>query len=110
MGGRDCLLEDAIAPGFVLYVLDADPAVVLDAPTRAYLHERRAALVEVDEALDRAGTYRAWFETHGCAAALVRPDFYVFGTAATREDVPALVRRLEASLTNPSTSEERPAA
>jgi 2-polyprenyl-6-methoxyphenol hydroxylase-like FAD-dependent oxidoreductase len=108
--GRECLLEDAIEHGFALYVLDADPADVLDEAARAYARARSISLVKVDDALDPARAYRRWFDTHGCVAALVRPDFYVFGTATRTEDVSALVRRLQASLTNTTTSEERSAA
>ncbi|HVW45780.1 MAG TPA: bifunctional 3-(3-hydroxy-phenyl)propionate/3-hydroxycinnamic acid hydroxylase [Solirubrobacterales bacterium] len=32
--------------------------------------------------VDRDGTYAAWFDAHACAAAVVRPDWYLFGTAA----------------------------
>ncbi|MFG1687851.1 bifunctional 3-(3-hydroxy-phenyl)propionate/3-hydroxycinnamic acid hydroxylase [Nonomuraea sp. NPDC049269] len=35
-----------------------------------------------DVVSDVDGTYQAWFAEHGCCAVAVRPDFYVFGTAA----------------------------
>jgi hypothetical protein len=31
---------------------------------------------------DVDGTYRRWFAEYGCVATAVRPDFYVYGTAA----------------------------
>ena len=30
---------------------------------------------------DLGGTYRAWFTAHSCSLAVVRPDWYVYGTA-----------------------------
>ncbi|MEU6844713.1 bifunctional 3-(3-hydroxy-phenyl)propionate/3-hydroxycinnamic acid hydroxylase [Streptomyces sp. NPDC046716] len=50
---------------------------------------RRASVVH-----DVQGTYRVWFAELGCAAAVVRPDFYVFGTANGPDAVTALVREL----------------
>jgi len=38
---------------------------------------RRAGVIAVAES---EGLLQGWFETHRCAGALVRPDFYVFGT------------------------------
>jgi hypothetical protein len=37
------------------------------------------AIVEV---VDVEGIYTAWFDGHGCDAVVVRPDWYVYGTAA----------------------------
>ena len=106
--GRVCLLEDALDGGFVLYALDTDPLGLLDADTAAYLRELKASLVEINEKLDLGNTYRAWFDAHGCAVALVRPDFYVFGTAVTGAETSELVGRLKAALIKQPTPEEKP--
>jgi hypothetical protein len=47
---------------------------------------------------DINGTYSQWFAAHHCAAVLVRPDFYVFGTAASQEEIPSLVMDLQIQL------------
>jgi 2-polyprenyl-6-methoxyphenol hydroxylase-like FAD-dependent oxidoreductase len=109
IGGRTCLLEDAIDASFILYVLDSEVESAIDPDVDAYLRGLGGTTVKTDDALDVTGAYRAWFAAHDCIAALVRPDFYVFGTAARGEDPSALVRRLQRCLTTPSTSEERPA-
>jgi 2-polyprenyl-6-methoxyphenol hydroxylase-like FAD-dependent oxidoreductase len=105
--GRVGLLQDTLARnGFALYALDADPAALLDAGTSAYLTELGCALVRIDGAVDRRRVYREWFAAHACTVALVRPDFYVFGTAATAAQTRELVWRLKAALTNSATREE----
>ncbi|HEY2254830.1 MAG TPA: bifunctional 3-(3-hydroxy-phenyl)propionate/3-hydroxycinnamic acid hydroxylase [Variovorax sp.] len=38
------------------------------------------------------GVVRAWMERHGCHAALVRPDHYVFGAAADAKELAELLR------------------
>lgn len=124
--GRSLLLEDAIGEGFVLYLLADEPAAAADLATApgdpatpgdraapdepaaavapaaaAFLESLGAQTVELTPAVDRAGVYRGWFERHGCVAALVRPDFYVFGTAARASEVSGLVWRLRSALTRP---------
>ncbi len=47
---------------------------------------------------DVNGSYARWFATTGAAVALQRPDFHVFGTAATIEGSAELVRRLRDAL------------
>jgi len=42
----------------------------------------------------------AWLREHGAAAALVRPDHYVYGTAATAADVAELVESFWNDVTN----------
>lgn len=44
------------------------------------------------------GVLAAWFERHGCSAALVRPDHYVFGTASSPAELLALVGQAHAAL------------
>lgn len=59
------------------------------------------AVVTVDDAgpvVDAEGSYRRWFDGHGAAAALQRPDFHVFGTAATAAGAAALVVALRDAL------------
>ncbi|HEX4402026.1 MAG TPA: bifunctional 3-(3-hydroxy-phenyl)propionate/3-hydroxycinnamic acid hydroxylase [Galbitalea sp.] len=50
---------------------------------------------DVQEFNDLDGTYADWFNKLGTAAVLVRPDFYVFGTADDPSSVAALVVRYE---------------
>jgi hypothetical protein len=47
---------------------------------------------------DHDGTYAAWFEDHDCEAAVVRPDWYLFGTADRGERLPELVDATLAAL------------
>jgi 3-(3-hydroxy-phenyl)propionate hydroxylase len=48
--------------------------------------------------IDVDGTYRKWFADHGVVAALQRPDFVLFGTAAEPAQVAALLHSLHDSL------------
>jgi hypothetical protein len=48
--------------------------------------------------VDRDGTYAAWFDEHGCEAAVVRPDWYLFGTADRGERLAELVDATLAAL------------
>lgn len=52
--------------------------------------------------IDVDGTYRSWFEGHGVVAALQRPDFAVFGTAAAVDDVDDLLAALRDALAAPA--------
>jgi 2-polyprenyl-6-methoxyphenol hydroxylase-like FAD-dependent oxidoreductase len=93
------LLEETIGDGFALYALGVDPATLLDADTRKYLGSLGCALVPIDASEDLQQVYREWFADHRCTVALVRPDFYVFGTASTAAETRGLVWRLHDALT-----------
>ena len=51
--------------------------------------------------VDADETYRKWFADRGVVAALQRPDFVLFGTAADAAGAPGLVRALRDVLQNP---------
>jgi 3-(3-hydroxy-phenyl)propionate hydroxylase len=48
--------------------------------------------------IERDGVLSAWFDRHGAIAALVRPDHYVFGAAATIEALRHQISDLQARL------------
>lgn len=52
----------------------------------------------VTELVDFDGVYNAWFDAHGCEAAVVRPDWYLYGTAADAQGLSALLQDLERAL------------
>jgi hypothetical protein len=49
-------------------------------------------------ARDMDGRLTAWLSDHDAEAVLIRPDFYVFGSAASAADVPALLDDLRSQL------------
>ncbi|HEY0934778.1 MAG TPA: bifunctional 3-(3-hydroxy-phenyl)propionate/3-hydroxycinnamic acid hydroxylase [Trebonia sp.] len=57
-----------------------------------------AASAPVTELLDIDGVYDAWFRARDCAAAVVRPDWYLYGTAADAAGLSALLRDMEGAL------------
>ena len=108
--GVEALLDDALGAGFALLVrgpVRRDRAPRTLSPAFFRLGASVAHVVEGDvmppsgaclELADPDGHLGRWFDDHEAAAVLLRPDRYVFGTAATRADIPALVDRLLAAV------------
>jgi 3-(3-hydroxy-phenyl)propionate hydroxylase len=44
------------------------------------------------------GVVAAWMQRHACHAALLRPDHYVYGAAATSPEVEALLAERDTAL------------
>ena len=65
--------------------LDAQAAIRLPLCVVPVGGSRPQALHEQD------GVLASWFKRHGCVAALVRPDHYVYGVAPTLEDIAPLL-------------------
>lgn len=105
-GGRVGLLDDLVGTGWQLLsrrreafeALSQEQRAMLDGLGTHLVHITRAELGTRNFALDLDATYERWFTSLGVDAVLVRPDFYVFGTAATAADVPGLVEPLRARL------------
>jgi 2-polyprenyl-6-methoxyphenol hydroxylase-like FAD-dependent oxidoreductase len=107
--GRTGPLDDVTGTGFVLACRE-DPrtaldAAFLDAIGTQVLHLRPAGTVpagtqagDAPVAIDVDGTYLAYLGAAGAVAALIRPDHYLFGTAATLADLPALIGDLRHQL------------
>jgi 2-polyprenyl-6-methoxyphenol hydroxylase-like FAD-dependent oxidoreductase len=87
-GNRVGRFDDVIGRGFVLIGLDHDPAADLDAAARGFLTRLGAHVVGIGTGCaveDVDGAYRRWFGRLGARAALVRPDFYLFGVGEAGE-------------------------
>jgi 2-polyprenyl-6-methoxyphenol hydroxylase-like FAD-dependent oxidoreductase len=104
LNGREALFDDIVGPGWC--ILACEPHV-LDALTVSHRAAWKAiggsiAAVTVprtDGALeDLDGTYRSWFAAHSCSAAVVRPDWYLYGTAREGHELTALLEQLAHSL------------
>lgn len=103
-------LEDAIKTTGVLMdrrcgtgwrlVIGAGGSADLDTATLATSMPKDVAVVALARPGQREteGVVAAWMQRHGCHAALVRPDHYVFGTATSAEDLQALLAERAAAL------------
>jgi len=88
-GGEAIRLDDFAGTGWQLLTMGS-----VDAPTSAGVTVVRLGgdVHEVDNVL------RRWMATHDCCAALVRPDHYVFGTAASPGEIRALLDEMHRRL------------
>jgi 2-polyprenyl-6-methoxyphenol hydroxylase-like FAD-dependent oxidoreductase len=111
-GGSTGRFDDVVGGGFQLIVADGDPFEHLSRRQRGLLDTLDATVASLDPAArhgvrDCDGRLTAWLSKHNAHAVLVRPDFYVFGGAASPEGVPALLDDLRTQLnlaSNPATS------
>jgi len=97
------LFDDAVGRGFVLVCTDADPYAQLGGEQLATLDLLNVTVVSLDPASacavsDLDGRLTAWLSEKSVSAVLVRPDFYVFGAAASAEDLGALIDDLRSRL------------
>ena len=82
--GRAGLFDDVVGRGWQLLLRDG-PSPAFASPARAAAD--RLALIVASfgaggDTIDLDGTYAQWFDRLGADAVLVRPDFYIFGTAS----------------------------
>jgi flavoprotein hydroxylase len=96
LGPHEGRFDDVVGGGWRL-VLAATQAQVPedDAAWFASIGGRIIRLGEdLEDLEDLEGRYERWFAEHGVVAALQRPDFYLYGTAAYDEDVAGLLAGL----------------
>jgi 2-polyprenyl-6-methoxyphenol hydroxylase-like FAD-dependent oxidoreductase len=110
--GRQGRFDDVVGGGFQLIVASGDPLEHLSDRQRTLLDTLEVAVASLDPAAphgvsDCDGRLTAWLSEHNAHAVLVRPDFYVFGGAASPEGLPALLDDLRTQLhitSTPATS------
>jgi 2-polyprenyl-6-methoxyphenol hydroxylase-like FAD-dependent oxidoreductase len=99
--GRSGLFDDVVGRGFVLVSHLGDPSAILSDASRRFFKSIGGLCVHVGAdapVRDDAGKYAAWFADNQCAVVLVRPDFYIFGTAQTLANAEELVAILREKL------------
>ena len=102
--GQEQRFDDVCGADWVLLVRRPDWLAALDSDDVAAWRAAGGTLVAVglladdddrrsQSVADIRGTYRDWFDQHRCGAVLVRPDWYIYGSAAD----PLALRRLLAA-------------
>jgi 3-(3-hydroxy-phenyl)propionate hydroxylase len=106
-GGQRGRADDVLGWGFTLLARGRDPREVLSDEHQQFLSDLHCQLVPLsgDRATtwcyDADGTYAAFFDQHGVEALLVRPDFVIFGSAMSFDELPGLVEELRTQLGSP---------
>jgi len=103
----EALLDEVTGGGFTLIAAAGDPLEELDGRDRALLDVLAAHVVSLDPGADCGrrdadGRLTSWLRKHGAHAVLVRPDFYVFGSATDAADLPGLIDDLRKQLPLPT--------
>jgi hypothetical protein len=96
--GGEGLFDDVVGRGWALIAADGDPVEQLGDSERDVLRALDATVASLETVRDVDGRLTQWLRRHGAHAVLVRPDFYVFGSAPSPEALPALVRDLQTQL------------
>ncbi|HVP02753.1 MAG TPA: bifunctional 3-(3-hydroxy-phenyl)propionate/3-hydroxycinnamic acid hydroxylase [Solirubrobacteraceae bacterium] len=91
LDGRAGRLDDHTGNGFALIVRDGTGLAALSDAQRAVLDALGVASLRLDAARELDGRTTAWLDEHGAYAVLVRPDLYVFGSAPSAAELPALI-------------------
>ncbi len=99
------LFDHAAGAGWMLVAMGRDALDGIDAETIsgfAAIGGRPVVIGPADALRDTDGIYSGWFAEHRCTAAIVRPDWNVYGTASTAAELTNLLRDLRDALDAPS--------
>ena len=87
-GDRSGLFDDVVGTGWQLLLRSESAPALLSATTKDDLGRLGAVVADFGphgDTNELDGTYGSWFDRLGAEAVLVRPDFYIFGTASLSE-------------------------
>ncbi len=101
-GGRTGRYDDLIEPGFTIVSRAGDARAALGAGQKTFLEAIGATFVSVTDQqtsdasslIDVDGKFIPFLTSHGVEAIIVRPDFYIFGSAPTLADLGGVVDAL----------------
>ncbi len=96
--------DDVVGAGPVVLARSEVTLAELTPSQRAGWERAGGHVATLDGLVDVDGTYTAWFADHGCEAVVVRPDWYLYGTATDAHGLAALLADLRDAL---GTSKER---
>jgi 2-polyprenyl-6-methoxyphenol hydroxylase-like FAD-dependent oxidoreductase len=96
--GREGRFDDLVGRGWALIAAGGDPLEKLGEAQRDVLRALDVKVASLETVSDVDGRMTQWLRGRGAHAVLVRPDFYVFGSVPSREDLPTLVDDLKAQL------------
>ena len=100
-GDRTGRFDDIVGAGWCIAASSTDAVAHLSAAQlEAWeaIGGRIAVFGTASPLADSQGDYAAWFNANSCAAAVVRPDWYVYGTARDGAALAALLNRLQDEL------------
>jgi 2-polyprenyl-6-methoxyphenol hydroxylase-like FAD-dependent oxidoreductase len=106
--GREGRFDDVVGGGFQLIVAGGDPLARLSSSERALIDALDMTVASLDPALplgvrDLDGRLTTWLTEHRVHAVLVRPDFYVFGSSPSSQELSELLQDLRSQLQLTST-------
>lgn len=111
MDGQQTMLDDLTGAAFRIVIggehgditpLSNHPLVRTSEAVVVVVQNNETILIDgVVKGTDKDRLFSKWFALHQCAAALVRPDGYVFGAAATIDDLPNLLDELTSRIAGP---------
>jgi 2-polyprenyl-6-methoxyphenol hydroxylase-like FAD-dependent oxidoreductase len=101
--GRAGRFDDIVGRGFQLIVASDDPLGALSREQRALIGALDICVASLDPIApsgvhDVDGRLTEWLTEHKAHAVLVRPDFYVFGSCPSPEELPELLDDLRSQL------------
>jgi 2-polyprenyl-6-methoxyphenol hydroxylase-like FAD-dependent oxidoreductase len=99
--GRRGRFDDVVGRGFMLIATVGDPGPFVSPERLAFFERIGGRVVQVggEQVDDLDGAYAAWLGSMNTQVVLWRPDFHIFGTAATLAGADELVAALQAQLT-----------
>lgn len=107
--GRTALLDSLTGGGFTILTDGHQPADAINEADRDFLAGIKATIVPLygenapaDGYLDKEAGYLPHLREHGHVAAVVRPDFYLFGAASTGTELRELIGQLSEQLHHPA--------
>lgn len=101
--GMEGLFDDVVGTGW--HLVTSGQPIELDRELSAWFESVGGRCIAIGTTVeDIEGRYSRWFADHGVAAVLERPDFAIYGTAATDRDVASLVTQLRDHLEAPQPS------
>lgn len=106
--GRARRFDDVVGQGWVLLAKGGDPSSVLMEKHKSLVKDlgmhivRLATLgsTDAESVADLTGDIAVWLDALAAVAVIVRPDYYVFGTVASMDELPELVEDLARQTTH----------